>query len=194
MAEPVLDLRGVIHEYGTRIRTRVLHGVDLQIEPGEFTAVIGPSGSGNSTLLNLMGLLERPTGGSIRLDGVETAGRDEDRRATLPRLRLPTLPARFLYVVGRYPARPGQGADDMKRVLVILFISTSLVAASAAAAVDRETGTEPGVAEPLTPEERQAWQAERKARRDETPDQPWQDGYTNNWLHTMALSPGLLVR
>ncbi len=55
----------------------------------------------------------------------------------------------------------------MKRVLVILILGTSLVAASAAAAVDRETGAEPGVAEPLTPEERQARQAERKARRDE---------------------------
>ena len=104
MAEPVLDLRGVIHEYGTRVRTRVLHGVDLQIEPGEFTAVIGPSGSGKSTLLNLMGQLERPTDGSIRLDGVETAGLDEDRRATL-RGRTIGFVFQFHHLLGAFTAR-----------------------------------------------------------------------------------------
>jgi lipoprotein-releasing system ATP-binding protein len=54
---------------GTPIETEVLHGIDLEIEPGMFAAMIGPSGSGKSTLLNVIGLLERPTAGEYRLQG-----------------------------------------------------------------------------------------------------------------------------
>ena len=71
MAEPVLQLRGVVKDYPGAVITRVLHGVDLELRSGEFTALIGPSGSGKSTLLNLIGLLDRPTRGTIRIAGTE---------------------------------------------------------------------------------------------------------------------------
>jgi lipoprotein-releasing system ATP-binding protein len=68
---PLVALRGARKTYnaGTPIEIEVLHGIDLEIAPGEFAAMIGPSGSGKSTLLNLIGLLERPSGGEYRLQG-----------------------------------------------------------------------------------------------------------------------------
>jgi lipoprotein-releasing system ATP-binding protein len=78
VAEPVIELHGVVKEYGEVIRTRVLHGLDLRVEPGEFTALIGPSGSGKSTLLNLIGLLDRPTEGRLVIAGQETGLLDDD--------------------------------------------------------------------------------------------------------------------
>ncbi len=84
MAEPVLRLRGVVKDFGDGVVTRVLHGIDLTLERGEFAALIGPSGSGKSTLLHLIGLLDRPTAGTIELGGEDT-GRLDD--AGLTRLR-----------------------------------------------------------------------------------------------------------
>jgi putative ABC transport system ATP-binding protein len=63
----------------------ILDGVSLEVGPGEFIAVTGPSGSGKSTLLGLIAGLDRPTAGSIKVDGVELASLDED---ALARLRL----------------------------------------------------------------------------------------------------------
>ena len=83
MPEPVLSLRGVVKDYGDKVVTRVLHGVDLDVGPGELTAIIGPSGSGKSTLLNLVGLLERPTAGTIRVIGRETTTLSEADRARI---------------------------------------------------------------------------------------------------------------
>ena len=62
----------------------MLHGIDLTLEPGEFCAVMGPSGSGKSTLLNIVGLLDRPTSGSLRICGEDTLGLDD---RALTRLR-----------------------------------------------------------------------------------------------------------
>jgi lipoprotein-releasing system ATP-binding protein len=80
MAEPLVRLEGVTKNYGEKILTRVLHGIDLEIMPGEFTALMGPSGSGKSTLLNLLGLLDRPSGGRITIAGVETSGMTDEIR------------------------------------------------------------------------------------------------------------------
>ncbi len=63
-----------------------LNGVDLQIERGEFTAIVGPSGSGKTTLLNLIGCVDVPTRGSVTIDGQDTRSLN-DRQLTDLRLR-----------------------------------------------------------------------------------------------------------
>ena len=77
MGEPLLAVTGVVKEYGTRVKTRALDGVDLSLESGELVALIGPSGSGKSTLLNVIGLLDRPTSGKIIVGGTDTTILDE---------------------------------------------------------------------------------------------------------------------
>ncbi|MEE9531395.1 MAG: ABC transporter ATP-binding protein [Syntrophobacteria bacterium] len=68
----MIELRDVTKIYHTGpIETLVLKGIDLTIQAGEFCAVIGPSGSGKSTLMHLLGLLDRPSGGTYRLDGLD---------------------------------------------------------------------------------------------------------------------------
>ena len=70
MTGPVLELSGVVKAYGD---VTVLHGIDLRVDPGELVAVVGPSGSGKSTLLHIMGTLERPSGGTVRINGTDVA-------------------------------------------------------------------------------------------------------------------------
>ena len=67
---PVLSLRGVMRSYPSGGRTlEVLKGADLDIYPGEMIGLIGPSGSGKSSLLHAAGLLERPNSGEIVIEG-----------------------------------------------------------------------------------------------------------------------------
>jgi len=66
----------------------VLAGIDLRIEAAEFVAVLGPSGSGKSTLLGLMAGLDRPTEGSVRVDGAALESMDEDALALLRRKKI----------------------------------------------------------------------------------------------------------
>ena len=73
----------VVRDYGERVRTRALAGVDLALRRGEFAALMGPSGSGKSTLLNIIGLLDRPTSGRVVIDGTDTTGLDERALTTL---------------------------------------------------------------------------------------------------------------
>jgi putative ABC transport system ATP-binding protein len=72
---------------GARSRT-VLRGVDLALAAGEYIAVMGESGIGKSTLLNLIAGLDRPDAGSIRLDGVDLAGLDDDALTLLRRANM----------------------------------------------------------------------------------------------------------
>ena len=71
------DLRKVYGSGDTEVRA--LDGVDLTVEKGEFVAIVGTSGSGKSTLLHMLGGLDRPTGGTVTVDGKElSAMRDEE--------------------------------------------------------------------------------------------------------------------
>ena len=68
----ILETRGLRKVYGSGdTEVRALDGVDLAVEKGEFAAVVGTSGSGKSTLLHMLGGLDRPTGGSVIVDGRE---------------------------------------------------------------------------------------------------------------------------
>ena len=81
MNRPVFSARGVTRTYDSAAGPlTVLKGVDLDLMPGQVVGLIGPSGSGKSSLLHAAGLLERPTSGEIRIDGVDVSGLDERAR------------------------------------------------------------------------------------------------------------------
>ncbi len=86
MTGPLIELKGITRHYGSgEALVRALDGVDLAIGKGEFVAIMGPSGSGKSTAMNIIGCLDRPTGGSYRFNGVEVGTLDQDQRAILRR-------------------------------------------------------------------------------------------------------------
>lgn len=69
----------------------ILRGVDLRVAAGSTLSVVGPSGSGKSSLMSVIGGIERPTSGSVRVDGVELGGLDEDGLALFRRDRIGIL-------------------------------------------------------------------------------------------------------
>jgi putative ABC transport system ATP-binding protein len=79
---PVIDVRGAVKKYGEGdAAIYALAGVDLQIQAGEYVAIMGPSGSGKSTLMNIMGALDNMTMGKYFLDGIEIDTLDENALA-----------------------------------------------------------------------------------------------------------------
>jgi putative ABC transport system ATP-binding protein len=83
---PIIALKGVSKVYGIgQAAIRALQGIDLQIERGEFVAVMGPSGSGKSTCMNILGCLDTPTSGAYLFEGTEVGKLTRDQRALLRR-------------------------------------------------------------------------------------------------------------
>ena len=81
---PVAELIGVEKVYGNGdTEVRALDGLDLTVHAGDYLAVMGASGSGKSTAMNILGCLDRPTAGSYRLNGVPVESLDDDALADL---------------------------------------------------------------------------------------------------------------
>jgi putative ABC transport system ATP-binding protein len=80
----VIELSAVSKVYGRgEAEVRALDGVDITIERGDFVAIIGASGSGKSTMMNIIGCLDAPTSGSYLLDGINTVELDEYQQAQI---------------------------------------------------------------------------------------------------------------
>lgn len=85
----LIELRDVRKTYDLgEVKVRALRGVSLNIEQGEYVALLGPSGSGKSTLMNTLGCLDRPTSGSYLLAGEEVVSMSQDERARLRNRRI----------------------------------------------------------------------------------------------------------
>ena len=100
-APPVVELVGVTKTYPGGVTA--LRGVSLSIGYGELAAIVGPSGSGKSTMLHLIGTLDRPSDGTVRIDGHDVA-RLSDRQLSAVRAR------RIGFVFQQFHLAPGQPA------------------------------------------------------------------------------------
>ena len=127
--EPILktvDLRMVYHV--GKLDVHALRGVDVQVQKGEFVAIIGPSGCGKSTLLHLLGGLARPTSGRIFVDGVEISAAADAERTAIRRDKigfvfqrfnlLPTLTVRGNLEIARQVQ--GNGTPPLERLIEML--------------------------------------------------------------------------
>ena len=85
----MLRMRELSRVYRTdMVETTALNAIDLDVEDGEFVAIMGPSGCGKSTLLNIIGMLDSPSSGSYLFDGEEVAGRTESQLSDLRKRNL----------------------------------------------------------------------------------------------------------
>ncbi len=92
----ILQATGLTKSYGRPpARAQVLHGADLSVRRGEFVAVMGPSGCGKSTLLHILGLMSRPDGGALTIDGQDVLATRSPVRAHMRRRMLGFVFQRF---------------------------------------------------------------------------------------------------
>lgn len=122
---PILSVRGLTRTYETaQGGLTVLKDVDLDIFPGEIVGLIGPSGSGKSSLLHAAGLLEKPTEGTVAIDGEQVGDLDEKARTRLRLSRIGFV-YQFHHLLPEFDARDnaalpmriaGASSADARRV------------------------------------------------------------------------------
>jgi putative ABC transport system ATP-binding protein len=127
----IIELRGIQRHYTVGdIVVRAIRGLDLDVDSGEFVAVMGPSGSGKSTLMNILGCLDKPTAGSYVLAGLETSMVGSDEFADIRNERIGFVFQGF-NLLSRTSAlenvelplfydRSGSGSDPRKRATAAL--------------------------------------------------------------------------
>ena len=80
----MIEIKGLNKVFRTEeVETAAINNISLQVEKGEFVAIMGPSGCGKSTLLNILGMLDSPTSGKYYLDGVEVG---HMKKVSVPKL------------------------------------------------------------------------------------------------------------
>jgi lipoprotein-releasing system ATP-binding protein len=100
---PLVETRQATRVLRGEIDTTLVRDIDLAINPGEFVAITGPSGSGKSSLMYLLGLLDTPTSGDVLILGQSTAKMDEDARAKL-RLEMLGFVFQFHFLLAEFSA------------------------------------------------------------------------------------------
>ena len=106
MNKPVLELASIKKSFskGSSNKIEVLKGVDLQLFPGEIVALVGPSGAGRSTLLQIAGLLDKPLSGKIFIDGQEIQSKS-DNQLTMIRRREIGFVYQFHHLLPEFSSR-----------------------------------------------------------------------------------------
>jgi len=138
----ILELKNIFKDYNSdKLKVPVLKDVSLQVEEGEYVAIMGPSGSGKTTLMNIIGCLDRPTSGEFYLAGTDVAAlKDKD----LSNLRLNSIGFVFqsFHLMPRETALENVGLplsyagikkkerrEEKKKGLKIFFFSVSAIMA-----------------------------------------------------------------
>jgi len=129
---PIISLRGIARTYDMgRITVPALRAVDLDVQSGEFLAIVGPSGSGKSTMMNIIGCLDRPSAGTYHLAGTPVEALDDDG---LARVRSRTIG----FVFQSYNLLPRTSAlDNVATPLLYQGVSRKERVRRATAALER---------------------------------------------------------
>jgi putative ABC transport system ATP-binding protein len=116
----VIQLQGLERVFQVGDETvRALDGINLNIDPGEYIAIMGPSGSGKSTLLNIIGLLDRPNKGLYLLDDVDTTDLSDHQQASVRRHKIGFV-FQFFHLVARLNA-----AENVELPLILAGVEAA---------------------------------------------------------------------